>query len=91
MSYDSDIALEYAEWVSEDAPEGAVVLDDVKAFLSRFVAYLTTHALVAHVLWIAHCWLMDHWESTPRLGFLSSDRPGAISGCPLVQFLVWGI
>ena len=30
----------------------------------------------AHVLWIAHTWLMDSWESTPRIAFLSPE-PGS--------------
>lgn len=71
-----------AELVPVDEPEqpeavdGAELLDDVRAFLSRFVAYPSDHALVAHTLWIAHCWLMDHWESTPRIAFLSPE-PGS--------------
>jgi hypothetical protein len=56
--------------------DGAALLDDVRVFLSRFVAYPSTYALVAHVLWIAHCWLMDYWESTPRIAFLSPE-PGS--------------
>ncbi len=55
-----------------DAP-----LDDVEAFLSKFVAYPTGDALVAHVLWIAHTHLMQVWESTPRIAFLS---PEPVSG-----------
>jgi Protein of unknown function (DUF3631) len=56
--------------------DGAQLLDDIQIFLARFVAYPSTHALVAHVLWIAHCWLMDAWESTPRIAFLSPE-PGS--------------
>lgn len=56
--------------------DGAQLLDDVRAFLSRFVAYPSTDALVAHSLWIVHAWLMDAWESTPRLAFLSPE-PGS--------------
>jgi hypothetical protein len=48
----------------------------VKAFLERFVVYPSEHALVAHMLWIAHTWLMDAWESTPRIAFLSPE-PGS--------------
>lgn len=48
-------------------------LDEVFAFLGRFVAYPSPHAHVAHVLWIAHTHLMDAWESTPRLAFLSPE------------------
>ncbi len=55
-----------------DAP----VLDAVEAFLQRFVAYPSEHARVAHVLWIAHCHLMDAWDSTPRIAFLSPE-PGS--------------
>src|SRR5215510_1552721 len=52
------------------------ILDQVHSFLRRFVAYPTEHALVAHVLWIVHTHLMDLWESTPRLAFLSPE-PGS--------------
>jgi len=52
---------------------GAAVLDEVAAFLSRFVAYPSEHAHVAHTLWIAHTHLMDAWESTPRIAFLSPE------------------
>jgi len=52
------------------------VLDDVQTFLGKFVAYPSEHAHVAHVLWAAHTHLMDAWESTPRLAFLSPE-PGS--------------
>lgn len=52
------------------------VLTDVVAFLRRFIAYPSEHAAVAHGLWIAHTHLMDCWESTPRLAFLSPE-PGS--------------
>jgi hypothetical protein len=58
------------------APPGAVLLDDVRAFLGRFVAYPSADAHVAHVLWIAHAHLMDAWDSTPRIAFLSPE-PGS--------------
>ncbi|MCW2652676.1 MAG: hypothetical protein JWR32_3652 [Mycobacterium sp.] len=51
----------------------AQLLDDIKAFLQRFVVYPSNHELVAHVLWIGHTWLMDRWESTPRIAFLSPE------------------
>jgi hypothetical protein len=53
--------------------EGAALLEDVLKFLSRFIAYPSDHALIAHVLWIAHTHLMRAWESTPRLAFLSPE------------------
>ena len=56
--------------------EGAVLLDDVSAFLKRFIAYPSEHAHIAHVLWIAHTHSMGSWESTPRIAFLSPE-PGS--------------
>lgn len=52
------------------------VLDAVHAFLGRFVAYPSEHARIAHCLWIGHTHLMEAWESTPRLAFLSPE-PGS--------------
>jgi hypothetical protein len=42
-------------------------------FTGRFIAYPSDAARIAHVLWIAHTHLMDAWESTPRLAFLSPE------------------
>jgi len=53
--------------------DGAELLRDVHAFLGRFVAYPSAHAHVAHTLWIAHCHLMEAWDSTPRIAFLSPE------------------
>lgn len=55
---------------------GAKLLNDVAAFLGRFVAYPDEHARFAHTLWIAHTHCMDAWESTPRISFLSPE-PGS--------------
>jgi len=64
--------------VPEDAEpvDGAGLLDAISEFLARFVAYPSDHARVAHTLWIAHTWLMDCWDSTPRIAFLSPE-PGS--------------
>jgi hypothetical protein len=56
--------------------DGGAVLDAIEAFLARFVVYPTDHERRAHALWIAHTWLMDAWESTPRIAFLSPE-PGS--------------
>jgi hypothetical protein len=59
------------------ADDGAdALLDDLCDFLSRFIVYPTRHHGNAHVLWVAHCWWMDHWDSTPRIAFLSPE-PGS--------------
>ncbi len=54
----------------------AEILDQVHTFLGRLVAYPSEDTHVAHTLWIAHTHLMDAWESTPRLAFLSPE-PGS--------------
>src|SRR5262249_29244932 len=56
--------------------DGADLLDKIHAFLGRFVSYPSEPTQVAHVLWIVHTHLMDLWESTPRLAFLSPE-PGS--------------
>jgi hypothetical protein len=53
--------------------DGAQLLDDVHQFCGRFVAYPSEEAQTAHTLWIVHSHLMDIWESTPRLAFLSPE------------------
>jgi hypothetical protein len=69
-----------AEWdsapVELERQESAPPLDEIHAFLGRFIAYPSPHAQVAHTLWIAHAHLMDAWESTPRIAFLSPE-PGS--------------
>jgi hypothetical protein len=55
---------------------GAAILNEVYGYLGRFVAYPSEHAHVAHTLWIAHTHLMEMWESTPRIAFLSPE-PGS--------------
>lgn len=57
------------------------VLAEVHEFLHRFVAYPSEHAHVAHTLWIAHTWLMDCWDSTPRIAFLSPEPGSGKSRC----------
>jgi hypothetical protein len=56
-----------------DAAPLAQILDDVHTFLGRFVIYPSKEAHDAHVLWIAHTHVMDAWESTPRIAFLSPE------------------
>lgn len=61
--------------------QGAVLLDEVEHFLGRFVAYPSDHARIAHTLWIAHTYLMEKWESTPRIAFLSPEPGSGKSRC----------
>lgn len=55
---------------------GASLLDEVEALLARYVVYPGVNERVAHVLWVAHTHLMECWESTPRIAFLSPE-PGS--------------
>jgi hypothetical protein len=51
----------------------AALLDMIDTYLSRYVIYPDEHSRHAHALWIAHTHLMDCWESTPRIAFLSPE------------------
>ncbi|WP_405193441.1 DUF3631 domain-containing protein [Streptomyces anulatus] len=60
-----------------EAPiDGAALLDAVEAFHRRFNAFPTEAAYVAVALWDAHTHLLDCFDSTPRLAFLSPE-PGS--------------
>jgi hypothetical protein len=65
----------------QDAHQGQKVLDDVHAFLGRFVSYPSEHARIAHTLWIAHCHCMQHWHTTPRLAFMSAEKESGKTRC----------
>src|SRR6476659_10203828 len=67
---------EWSDRLPEEIPNGAKLLNDVHAFLGRFVAYPSEAAHVAHTLWTAHTHLMEAWDSTPRIAFLSPE-PGS--------------
>ena len=59
--------------VGELPTDGAELFDDIEQYLSRFVAYPSEDARVAHTLWIVHTHCMGEWESTPRIAFLSPE------------------
>lgn len=56
--------------------DGAALLDEVEQFHRRFNVFPMEAAYVAVVLWDAHAHLVDCFESTPRLAFLSPE-PGS--------------
>ncbi|SEC16282.1 Protein of unknown function [Streptomyces sp. 2224.1] len=56
--------------------DGAALLDQVEAFHRRFNVFPLDAAYVAVVLWDAHAHLLDCFDSTPRLAFLSPE-PGS--------------
>ena len=55
---------------------GAMLLDDVRAFVARFVAFPTDAALDAVTLWAAHAHMAAHFYTSPRLALLSPE-PGS--------------
>ncbi|MFI9563804.1 DUF3631 domain-containing protein [Streptomyces rishiriensis] len=59
-----------------DAIDGAALLDEVEAFHRRFNVFPTDAAFVAVTLWDAHAHLLDCFDSTPRIAFLSPE-PGS--------------
>jgi hypothetical protein len=62
-----------ARAAEDEHRRGAVALGKVHDFLGRFVVYPSKHAQVAHALWVLHAHLMDRWDTTPRLAFLSAE------------------
>lgn len=61
---------------ARDPADGAKLLADVEVFHRRFNAFPSESAYVAVVLWDAHTHLLDCFDSTPRLAFLSPE-PGS--------------
>jgi hypothetical protein len=69
--------------------DGADTLDEVAMYLQRFVSYPSKHACFTHTLWIAHTHLIECFESTPRLGFLSPEpEAGKTRALEVSQLLV---
>lgn len=58
----------------EQPPDGAELLDEVRAFLARFVAFPSENAVVAVALWAAHTHMVSSFDSTPRLALLSPEK-----------------
>lgn len=56
--------------------DGAALLDEVEAFHRRFNVFPTESAYVAVALWDAHAHLIDAFDGTARLAFLSPE-PGS--------------
>ncbi|WP_406722641.1 DUF3631 domain-containing protein [Streptomyces althioticus] len=58
------------------ALDGAALLNEVEAFHRRFNVFPTEAAYVAVTLWDAHAHLIECFETTPRIAFLSPE-PGS--------------
>ena len=78
-----------AQTIEWDSRQGERILEKVYAFLGRFVSYPSDHAHVAHSLWCLHTHLMDRWDSTPRLAFLSAEpASGKTRALEITELLV---
>jgi hypothetical protein len=75
--HDKDSEPRQPETPKEPPPfgsiDGAALLDEVDAFLGQYVIHPNEHVRHAHTLWVGHTHLMDCWESTPRIAFLSPE------------------
>ena len=81
--------LEELAETPQEMPDAAVLLEAVHRFLCRFVAYPSPEAAIAHTLWIAHTHIMDAWESTPRIAFLSPEpASGKTRALEITELLV---
>ena len=54
--------------------EGARLLDDLRTFLCRFVAFPEPEQADAVTLWIAHSHAIDAFDCTPRLSIQSAEK-----------------
>ncbi|MEW1724133.1 DUF3631 domain-containing protein [Streptomyces sp. NPDC093109] len=62
--------------MNDTSIDGAALLNEVEAFHRRFNVFPTEAAYVAVALWDAHAHLLDCFDSTPRIAFLSPE-PGS--------------
>src|SRR5262245_44926033 len=60
----------------QDSKQGERVMKRAYDFIGRFVSYPSDHERVAHTLWCLHAHLIEHFDTTPRLAFLSPE-PGS--------------
>ncbi|MBB0245208.1 DUF3631 domain-containing protein [Streptomyces alkaliphilus] len=75
--------------MSTEPIDGAALLDEVEAFHRRFNVFPTEAAYVAVTLWDAHAHLLDCFDSTPRLAFLSPEPgSGKTRALEIVEILV---
>jgi hypothetical protein len=75
--------------IESDTRSGERIMARLSGFLRRFVSYPSDHSQVAHALWCVHTHLMDKWESTPRLAFLSAEpASGKTRALEITELLV---
>jgi hypothetical protein len=75
--------------IETDARQAEQLIARVHDFLGRFVAFPSREAHVAVSLWVVHAHLIDRWESTPRLAFLSAEpASGKTRALEILELLV---
>jgi Protein of unknown function (DUF3631) len=83
----SDSSADQLDEVPDES--GEHLLDDLVAFLTRFVVFPVRAHAVAIALWILHGHALDAFESTPRLAFLSPEpASGKTRSLELLALLV---
>lgn len=71
-----DAAYTIERDVPSEMPENdslPAIMADLYDYLARFICYPDENCHVAHALWCAHTHLMEHWDTTPRIAFLSAE------------------
>lgn len=66
-------------WGDEDnasPSEAERLLDDLHAYITRFVSFPSSSAAHAVSAWVLHAWALDAFDTTPRLALLSPE-PGS--------------
>jgi len=80
-------ALEPGWGVGPDS--GADLLREVNALLGRFVVFPSDETHIAATLWVLHAHMVDAFETTPRLAFLSPEPgSGKTRALEIIEMLV---
>jgi hypothetical protein len=66
VTADTLTAVDYSE-------AGLKAATAVEGILQRFIAYPSIHCRKAHTLWIMHTHVIQHFDTTPRIAFLSPE------------------
>ena len=70
------------------ALDGAGLLERVRKFISRYLVLPSSEALDAVTLWVAHTHAIGHFDSTPRLTFISPEKQcGKTRATELIELL----
>ncbi|MFD5463324.1 DUF3631 domain-containing protein [Kitasatospora sp. NPDC127059] len=64
---------EHTSPIAAPTEDGAALLNEVEAHHNRFTVFPGEAARIAVVLWAAHTHMLDCFETTPRLAFLSQE------------------